>query len=62
MLQPFVRKTMNQRAIAWLQIEASELYRFARECEHAELKKKYQDRAAALSFAARVLAYIESPI
>ncbi|MEY4577086.1 MAG: hypothetical protein RL701_1789 [Pseudomonadota bacterium] len=55
---------MNCRAIDWLQREAAELYRYARECpdELHESRIRYQQRAAALSFAARVLAYVESPI
>jgi hypothetical protein len=52
------------RAITSLQRDAAFLYDCARECPQGmtQLRVYYQQRAAALSFAARVLACIEGPL
>jgi hypothetical protein len=51
-------------AVRWLQRDAATLYRCARECPEdlLDLRRRYQDRAAALSFAARVLGCVEAPL
>ncbi len=54
---------MNARAVVWLQAEAAHLYRLARDYAEASpvFALELQQSAAALSFAARVLGYVELP-
>ena len=50
------------RGIEYLQWESASMYRSAREMvDFRELQRDYQQRAAALSYASRVLAGVEAP-